>query len=102
MERMTKRRKEKKKGKEKIERKKEKVLGEGDGEEQGYSTILEVLTPGTFCTDLTGTEWCHETASSYRIHFPAHHSSCNGINSACNPCPNRKVLSGPISAYLKD
>lgn len=83
--------------------KKEKVLGGGDGEEEGYySTILEVLTPGTFHIDLTGTEWCHETASSNRIHFPAHHSSCNGINSACNPCPNRKVLSGPISAYLKD
>lgn len=66
------------------------------------STVLEVCTLGTLHIELTGTELCHETASSNRIHFPAHHSSCNGINSACNPCPNRKVLSGPISAYLKD
>lgn len=79
------------------------VLGEGDGDGSNfYSTILEVLTPGTVHIDLTGTECCHETASSNGIHFPAHHSSCNGINSACNPCPKRKVLSGPISAYLKD
>lgn len=81
----------------------EQLLGGGRRAEEGYcSTISGDHTLGTFHADLTGTEWCHETASSNRIHFPAHHSNGNGINSACNPCPNRKVLSGPILAYLKD